>query len=81
MDIEAKIVELLIRRGPGKSICPSEVARALADDWRALMPDVRTVASKMTAEGRLVITQQGRAVDPRTARGPIRLALPDPRGR
>ena len=45
--VEAEIFELLARRAPGASICPSEVARALASapsDWRALMPQVREVA-------------------------------------
>ncbi len=31
-DIEAAIVGLVARRGAGKTICPSEVARALGGD-------------------------------------------------
>ncbi|WGH80316.1 DUF3253 domain-containing protein [Jannaschia sp. GRR-S6-38] len=50
------------------------MARALSDDWRPLMPRVRTVAATMPD---ITATQQGRPVDPVTARGPIRLARRD----
>lgn len=70
--IRAAILDLAIARGRGKSICPSEVAKALAKDWRALMPLVRSVAAGMPE---IVATQSGVEVDPLTARGPIRLRL------
>ena len=59
-------------RGRGKSLCPSEVAKALSPDWRPLMPEVRRVAADIAE---IVATQNGVEVDPRTARGPIRLRL------
>jgi len=71
--IAAAILELTAARGPDRTICPSEVARALADDWRALMPAVRAVAADLAEQGQVVVTQKGRRVDPRTARGPVRL--------
>ena len=77
MDIEAAILDLLAQRAPGKSICPSEAARLLSDDWRPLMPEVRATAAHMSAEGRLRITQGGIDADLSTLRGPIRLSLPD----
>jgi hypothetical protein len=65
------------RRGAGRTLCPSEVARALApDDWRALMPALRAAAAALAASGQIVVTQRGRPVDAATARGPIRLGLP-----
>lgn len=70
--MKQKILQLVAGR---KSICPSEVARALADDWRPLMPDVRAAAAELAAEGRLVVTQRGKVVDLATVRGPVRLAL------
>ncbi|WP_277871188.1 DUF3253 domain-containing protein [Thalassorhabdomicrobium marinisediminis] len=70
-DIEASLMQHAIARGADKSFCPSEVARALADDWRPLMPRVRTCAVRL----RLRATQQGAPVDPLTAQGPIRLSL------
>lgn len=77
MEIEAAILDMLARRAPGKTICPSEAARALARDWRQLMPAVRAAAARLATDGRLRVLQQGRPVDPLAAKGPIRLALPD----
>lgn len=74
--IAAALLARAAARGPGKTFCPSEVARALAADWRPWMPAVRQVAGELVDAGRLRATQKGRAVDPRTARGPIRLGLP-----
>ena len=71
-EIADRIRDLCHARGAGKSICPSEVARALHGDWRALMPDVRRVAG--TLDG-IEATQKGQPVDPIMARGPIRLRL------
>jgi hypothetical protein len=72
-DIERTILELLHQRDEGKTICPSEAARALAGDaFRPLMDDVRRVADRMDD---VEITQKGRAVELDAARGPIRLRL------
>lgn len=74
--IAALILEQTAARAPGRSVCPSEVARALARDWRPLMPEVRAVAAELADQGLVVATQRGRPVDPRTARGPVRLHRP-----
>ena len=73
-DIERTILELLAQRDEGKTICPSEAARALAGDdaFRELMEPVRRVADGMSE---IEITQKGRAVELDAARGPIRLRL------
>jgi hypothetical protein len=72
---DAEIAEALMRlaraRAPDGSFCPSEAARALHDDWRPLMPEVRRVAGFLP----LVATQKGGVVDAVSARGPIRLRL------
>jgi len=73
--IDDLLLDLAHRRGAGKTFCPSEAARALGDDWRARMDDVRSAAGQLVAEGRIVATQKGAPVDPVTARGPIRLGL------
>lgn len=70
--IAAVLTDLALRRGRGKTFCPSDAAKALAADWRPLMDDVRRVAA---GHGDVVATQSGVAVDPVTARGPIRLGL------
>jgi hypothetical protein len=76
-EVEAAIAALLARRAPGRTICPSEAARALdADGWRARMDAVRAVAFAMADRGELEVTQGGEVVDGRSARGPIRLRRP-----
>ena len=76
--IAAMILKLCEQRGVGKTICPSEVARALVDgdgDWRAYMTPVRRVAVHLVHNGRIAITQKGVPVDPDAVKGPIRLGL------
>jgi hypothetical protein len=73
------IVELLAKRARGKTICPSEAARALAGDdrFRALMPLVREAARELVAAGRIEVTQGGERVDIDSAHGPVRLRSVD----
>lgn len=76
--IAEAILDLLKTRGDGKSICPSEAARRVQpDDWRSLMPEVRTVAARLAEQGRIAVTQRGAEVDIATVCGPIRLILAD----
>ncbi len=74
--IKRAILDLLESRVG--SICPSEAARVVAGDfrceWRDLMSPVRHAAAELVDEGRIVVTQHGRAVELREARGPVRLA-------
>ena len=56
----AAILELLGERDEDKSICPSDVARREAKQWRTTMDDVRT-AARLLAEERLIrVTQNDR---------------------
>ncbi|CAL9338590.1 hypothetical protein SUDANB120_00220 [Streptomyces sp. enrichment culture] len=75
--LERAILDLLERRGPTATLCPSDVARAVyageGDGWRALMEPVRGAARRLVAAGEVEITQAGRPVDPAEARGPIRI--------
>lgn len=65
---------LLRARAAGASICPSEVARALApEDWRPLMPGVREVAARLATRGEVMVTQKGEPVEALAVRGPIRI--------
>ncbi len=83
--LENEILRLLAERGAKadgslKTICPSEVARAVAGSedrvkWEPLMQPVRDAAAKLVNEGKLVFTQRGRIVDGATAKGPLRLRL------
>jgi hypothetical protein len=75
--IEEAILALLEQRAADASICPSDAARQVAGagDWRAQMEPVRMAARRLQRDGRIDITQQGRPVDPDTAKGPVRLRL------
>jgi nucleoid-associated protein YgaU len=78
--LETAILDLLATRGADKTICPSEAAKkvggtASRQDWEPLMEPARAAARRLVAQGRITITQGGHAVDPSTAKGPIRLKL------
>jgi hypothetical protein len=79
--IEERLLALVEERGPGKTICPSEVARDLGgphpDGWAPLMQPVRRVAVRLMKQGRVAILRKGRPVDPDDFRGVYRLSLPD----
>ena len=77
-DAERAIAQLLDGPAAGRTICPSEAARALGGDdgFRPLMPLVREAAGAMAARGELEVTQRGDVVDVAAARGPIRLRRP-----
>ena len=79
MKIEETILSLCLARGAGKTICPSEVARALAVEeaaWRALMPEVREVARRLAQDGQIAIYRKGEALPDHDVTGVIRLGLP-----
>jgi hypothetical protein len=78
--LEQAILTLVGARGPDKTICPSEAARAVGGDhpdgWGPLMQPIRKVAVRLAKEGRIVILRKGRIVDPDDFRGVYRLSLP-----
>ena len=79
--LDAAILRLCAERGAGKSICPSEVARALAGNdekvWRLLMHPIREAAMALAREGRVAILRKGKPVSvEEPVRGVIRLSLP-----
>jgi hypothetical protein len=73
--LRAVILRMARERGPSKSICPSDAARAVGgDDWRDLMDRARDVARDLAKAGDVEITQGGDVLDPdATWRGPIRV--------
>lgn len=77
----AAVLDLLARRAPDATICPSEAARALAapgetPDWRGAMPAVHAAVEQLAAEGlvRLTWRRAPRAV----ADGPYRIGRGGP---
>jgi hypothetical protein len=78
--LETAILMLLAERGANKTICPSEAARAVAGSderaaWEPLMEPAHQAAKRLVAAGKIVVTQGGRVVDRKSARGAIRLRL------
>ena len=77
------IVNLCIERGVGRTICPTDAAKAMAEQngggdlaWREWLPKVRAAAVRLAHEGRIVIYRKGKPADPDNFRGVIRLGLP-----
>jgi hypothetical protein len=80
------LTSLLQTRAYPKTICPSEVARALspaelkacgATEWRDLMPTIRNMVWEMRDRGEVEILQRGQVlgteVGVEDVRGPVRV--------
>jgi hypothetical protein len=78
--IQAALLRMIAERGPGKTLDPSEVARALGgphpDGWGPLMQPIRRVAVALAEAGHLVILRKGKPADPRDFKGVYRLSAP-----
>src|SRR4051794_27734176 len=79
-DIESTLLRLIAEREPGKTLDPTEIARALGGDhpdgWGPLMQPIRRVAVALAEQGRVVILRRGRPADPRDFKGVYRLTAP-----
>lgn len=76
-DLEQTMLALLAERGPGKSICPSEVPRKLLGEtgpWRGHLKRVRSLAGRLAESGRVVVLRHGKPVTGEGIRGVVRLA-------
>lgn len=78
--LRAELARQIGTLAPGKSLCPSDVARALAgsapEAWGRLMLPVRRVAVEMAKAGALIILRKGKLADPDDFKGVYRLAPP-----
>ncbi len=81
--VEDMILALCGERGPEKTICPTDAAKAYAaargeDDlgWRNWLTHARAAAVGLARQGRLVIYRKGKPADPDDFRGVYRLGLP-----
>jgi hypothetical protein len=75
-EARAATLALLARRAPGATICPSEVARALAAaagtaDWRGEMAAVHAAIERLAAEGLVRLSWKGGDMPARD--GPYRI--------
>lgn len=79
IDARAATLALLAARAPGATVCPSEVARALAgageEDWRGAMPAVHAAVDRLVAEGAIRLSWKGEPLPVRD--GPYRIGLHD----
>jgi len=74
VEIETEMMEMLAKRGPEKTCCPSEVARKVCpNNWRSLMDPTRQVAQRLASAGKIDICQKGQVVTSKNLKGPIRL--------
>jgi hypothetical protein len=74
--IEAALMTLLRSRHPGRSICPSDIARIVGGKaWRTLLPLVRDRAVKFSEQGQLEILRGGRVVKTKLTEGVLRYRL------
>lgn len=68
------ILTMAAERAPDKTVCPSEIARALFPaNWRKHMQEVRDAAIELQKDGKVTITQNGQPVDVDHIKGPIRI--------
>jgi Protein of unknown function (DUF3253) len=78
--IETTLLRLIAAHGPGKTLDPTEIARALGGDhpdgWGPLMQPIRRVAVALAEQGRVVILRKGKPADPRDFKGVYRLTAP-----
>lgn len=80
-DVKNEILRLLWSLNKGESICPTDAARAFGPKWRQYVSLVKEVASDMSRDDLLEITQNGELVDVderdlESIKGPLRLRLP-----
>ncbi|SEF23838.1 Protein of unknown function [Amycolatopsis pretoriensis] len=74
--LRAAILALATARGAQSSTCPSDAARAVADDWRPLLDQARELARALAKAGAVRLTQRGRPLDPDGDwSGPIRISV------
>lgn len=75
-EIKGRILSLTKKKGPAKSVSPSQVARDLfADVWRDHLDEVRNMAGELQSEKMISITQDGKPVDIKKTQGPIELTI------
>lgn len=70
-DPRAVTLSLLARRASGATICPSEVARVIAPDWRGAMPAVHAAIDALIGEELVRLSWKGRSLATRS--GPYRI--------
>jgi Protein of unknown function (DUF3253) len=74
--LTSEILRSLAYRDRAVSVCPSQIARSVADDrvWRPLMPRIRGVLVQLVREQRVIVTRGTRVLSVEEIEGgPIRI--------
>ena len=74
VDAREATLALLAARAEGATVCPSEVARAVAaptGEWREAMPEVHAAVDQMVSEGLIGLSWKGQTLATRA--GPYRI--------
>ncbi|BCP54078.1 hypothetical protein K32_26950 [Kaistia sp. 32K] len=78
--LQSTLLDLLAALPAGKSVDPTEVARAVAGGdekiWRLQMVPIRAIAVRLAEEGKVSILRKGKPVDPRDFKGVYRIGHP-----
>ncbi|MBP0443954.1 DUF3253 domain-containing protein [Roseomonas sp. SSH11] len=75
--LQAEILRQAEACPPGRSLSPSDIAKALyPENWQSILTPVRQAAVALQREGRLEVLRKGKPVPPAEVRGVIRLRLP-----
>jgi hypothetical protein len=81
--LEQVIAGLCSEAPQGRTICPTDAAKAYAAAhgqnelaWRSHLSEVRRAAVNLALAGKLVIYRKGKMVDPNDFRGVYRLGAP-----
>ncbi|SHG09556.1 Protein of unknown function [Kaistia soli DSM 19436] len=79
-EIEAQMRQRLLGLDEGRSIDPTELARALAGPdekvWRRLMGPIRGTAIRLALAGDATILRKGKQADPNDFKGVYRIGRP-----
>lgn len=70
-DPRAMTLSMLASRAPNATVCPSEVARAIASDWRGAMPEVHAAIDELVEAGQVRLSWKGKPLAKRL--GPYRI--------
>lgn len=77
--MDSRVADEILRQtaqaGPGRSVCPTEIARAMAADWHSQLSAVRRAAIRLAQAGRIDILRKGKKVPPEGVKGVIRLRI------
>lgn len=77
--VEEAILSQIAAAGPGKSIDPMNVAKAVQPDgWQRILPRVKSEAVLLAKQGQVVILRHNKPANPDDFRGVWRLRAPLP---